>query len=450
MNVLPLRYLPNRYVAGTGVNRCATLIFVAIGATASLFAGAPVNLTFLSAGQTTPTQQCSAAVRVGTIDSFGQASNVAVNTRIYFTGSSSSLAFYTDSGCSNPAPNGVMIQAGTSSKRFFTMGSIIGSALIQVSTSNLGAASQSENIVASIPLPAPPPIPSGGVAGRPIPAPIYGVTLDDVAHLNAEITSLQQLAHMPTARVVFDYSEPPSYYAGPIQQLRGVSYIMGQIADSSDMSKFTVASYQNRTQNYVATLGSQVDVWEIGNEVNGDWLGSNTLGKIETAYDVVSAAGGATAITLFYEGEPTDRYNCISTDNGGNDMFTWINQNFQTQLSPTSRNPETEKIRLGVNYVLVSWYPDQCNNLQPNWSDIYARLAAIFPNSKLGFGEIGTANPQGGSQYEVNLINQFYPLAKNTLLPAGYIGGYFWWYYAEEMVPTTATTLFGVLNTAIR
>jgi hypothetical protein len=81
---------------------------------------------------------------------------------------------------------------------------------------------------------------------------------------------------------------------------------------------------------------------------------------------------------------------------------------------------------------------------------VYSKLASIFPNSKLGFGEIGTANPQGGSTYEVNLINQFYPLAKSVALPPAYVGGYFWWYFAEEMAPTNATILFNALNLAIQ
>ena len=42
-------------------------------------------------------------------------------------------------------------------------------------------------------------------------------------------------------------------------------------------------------------------------------------------------------------------------------MFTWINTYFLA--SPTT---ETEAIRLGINYVLISWYPDQCPGENPN------------------------------------------------------------------------------------
>src|SRR5690349_4275063 len=106
--------LPFFSAFGGLLKRGAILILPAIAATSCVFAGTPANLTFLSAAQTIPVGQCSTAVRVGTTDASGQAANVAVNTRIYFTGSNTSLTFYTDSGCSTPTTNGVVVQAGTS------------------------------------------------------------------------------------------------------------------------------------------------------------------------------------------------------------------------------------------------------------------------------------------------------------------------------------------------
>ena len=85
---------------------------------------------------------------------------------------------------------------------------------------------------------------------------------------------------------------------------------------------------------------------------------------------------------------------------------------------------------------MISWYPDQCRGENPNWSAVYAKLASLFPNAKVGFGELGTANPENGSSYEVNEISTYYPMGKTLAsLPANYIGGYFWWHSAEEMVP---------------
>jgi hypothetical protein len=288
-----------------------------------------------------------------------------------------------------------------------------------------------------------------------VPSAVYGVTLDDVSNTSAELYALKQLAHMPTARIVFDVGEPPSYYLQPLQTLRTAAHIMGELVDSSYMTAYTASSIQTWTENYTQTLSTVVDIWEVGNEVNGNWLsnesnGADVLPKIEVMYDTVAATGAPTAITFFYEGEPTENNNCIAADHGGNDMLTWITDNFSLNLPPSQRPAETERIRLNLNYALISWYPDQCQGENPNWPQVYSRLASIFPNAKVGFGELGTANPRNGSSFEINEIEQYYPMASKVAgLPANYIGGYFWWYFAEELVPWPGS-LGNTLNAAIQ
>ena len=104
-------------------------------------------------------------------------------------------------------------------------------------------------------------------------------------------------------------------------------------------------------------------------------------------------------------------------------MFTWINHRFQLNLPPIQRPAETEKIRLGLNYALISWYPDQCTGERPNWPWVYATLADIFPNAKVGFGELGTANPERGSNFEINEVSTYYPMAKSVSVSADISGG---------------------------
>src|SRR5207244_11779026 len=86
-------------------------------------------------------------------------------------------------------------------------------------------------------------------------------------------------------------------------------------------------------------------------------------------------------------------------------------QQFQLNLPENQRSSETEKIRLNVNYVLVSWYPDQCPGETPNWPWVFGELASILPNSKVGFGELGTANPKYGSCLEIDEITQYHPMS---------------------------------------
>ncbi len=48
---------------------------------------------------------------------------------------------------------------------------------------------------------------------------------------------------------------------------------MGELLDSSDEKKISIAAYNKRVESYLAAFGRDVDIWEIGNEVNGNWTG---------------------------------------------------------------------------------------------------------------------------------------------------------------------------------
>jgi hypothetical protein len=99
-----------------------------------------------------------------------------------------------------------------------------------------------------------------------------------------------------------------------------------------------------------------------------------------------------------------------------------------------------------------------------NWPAIFEKLAGlsgIFPNAYVGFGEIGTANPDYGQPDEINLVNTFYPMVRNGIVWPGtaaqisfmksrYIGGYFWWYAAQEMVPRASSVLYPYLYNAMK
>jgi len=310
-------------------------------------------------------------------------------------------------------------------------------------------------------------IQSGHVAAPP-PTNLWGLTFDTVtptAGLNNVLTSM---AHRPTTRIVFDTNQSASgTYLSPLTTFHANSDIMGELIDSSYMPSYTANSAAAWTQQYYNTLKSVVDLWEIGNEVNGNWLSTcancttqaqyqaEIMSKIEAMYDNITTCGGAgcsgpipkTALTLFYEGEPTDPNNCIAIDHGGDDMFSWINEVFVT-----NKNSETEKIRLGVTYVLVSWYPDQCPNTStPATLDIptvFNKLATDFPNSQLGFGEIGLGTASSCSSSTLtncaflkNLIDTYYSARPGVNgVPMNYIVGNFLWYAAEWLNPWPGVT----------
>jgi hypothetical protein len=252
---------------------------------------------------------------------------------------------------------------------------------------------------------------------------IYGVTIDAINNLSAIVTSLSSLCKKPTTRIVFDEWIPATDYQNAVNQIHNVSFIMGEILDSYYMSQYTVQQFTDRTNEYVNLLGNKVDIWEIGNEINGEWLGntSDVVAKMNSAYNIVKAKNYKTELTLYYN------YNCWSKPQ--NEMFRWA----QTNISQTMKN--------GLDYVLISYYEDDCNNYQPNWQRVFDSLHTIFPNAKIGIGECGTTNTANKAAF----INRYY---KMNITTPKYVGGYFWWYYKQDCVPYT-TTLWNTLHTAI-
>ncbi len=265
----------------------------------------------------------------------------------------------------------------------------------------------------------------------PLPSPLYGVTVDDVSNVNAVVASLAALPRRPTTRIVFDESEPPSYYAQAVPAVHAVSYVLGEILDSSAMTKVTPAQYAQRTSDYLAAFPSGVDLWEVGNEINGNWLGAqaDVASKMTQAFDLVKAAGQHTELTL---------YGC--SDSGATyDMFTWVGANVPPRMLT------------GLDYVLVSYYEGDCGTPRSDWPTVFQQLRQLFPTAGLGFGEVGYVDTQGNDlalqdeSAAAAYLQKYYGM---PIAVPGYVGGSFWWYFAEDMVPDTQP-LFGVLSTAI-
>ena len=241
---------------------------------------------------------------------------------------------------------------------------------------------------------------------------VYGVTIDAVGNLKAIVNSLTGHKVKPTTRIVFDEWVPAADYTQAVNKIHNVSYIMGEILDSYYMNVYSVPQFVDRTNEYLDVLGDKVDIWEIGNEINGEWLGNNdsVVAKMTQAYAIVKGRNKKAALTLYYN------YNCW--EHPQNEMFRWVLNNVPSNM------------RQGLDYVLVSYYEDDCNNYQPNWQRVFDSLHVIFPKSKLGIGECGTSRSNRKREY----INRYYRMQITT---PNYIGGYFWWYYKQDCVPNT-------------
>ena len=241
---------------------------------------------------------------------------------------------------------------------------------------------------------------------------IYGITLDNIDSLNDIVSSLSNLSKKPTARIVFDEWMPATYYLEPCTEIHNVSFIMGELLDSYPYKNYSIIQFTDRCNDYLKTLGNIVDIWEIGNETNGEWLGNkdSVIKKLTIAHDIFKNNNKPTSLTLYYN------HDCWEDSN--NEMFTWVN------------NYLPANIKQGLDYVFVSYYEDDCNNYQPNWNEVFDSLHTLFPNSKLGIGECGTKLKKKKAEY----MQRYYSMNIET---PNYVGGYFWWYYKQDCVPYT-------------
>ena len=207
----------------------------------------------------------------------------------------------------------------------------------------------------------------------------------------------------------------PKDYISLFSEVHKVAYIMAQPVDSFEMNTYkNVESYRKRFEDSYKYLKDYVDIWEIGNEVNGqEWIKENpkfTAKKIYSAYKFIKSKNGITALTPYYF--PPEE-NKISMEN-------WL-----VKYIP-------KDMKSGLDYVFVSYYEDDNDGFQPKWKDIFINLEKIFPNSKLGIGECGNTSQNATKQSKIKMINHYYSMTKYT---TNYVGGYFWWYWVQDCIP---------------
>jgi len=264
--------------------------------------------------------------------------------------------------------------------------------------------------------------------------PLFGVTVDDIGHLGRTVSALAELPDRPATRIYFDVRQPARYYATAVRRISREGAVIGELLDSSDEKAITVAGFQARAESYLHALGARVSIWEIGNEVNGSWTGPYpaVAAKLTEAYDDVAAAGGRTALTLYA--------NNFGPDHCGDGRAELTPAQFSNRYVPA-------RVRHGVGYVLLSYYPTQCGGREPSAAQLRQALRllhGIYPAAALGFGEVGLPNPVTGASLRTARRIMRWAYALNPGLPY-YIGGYFWWYGAEDALRPGAP-----LRTALR
>ena len=265
------------------------------------------------------------------------------------------------------------------------------------------------------PPPLPPPIeqPDPPADPQARPPPVWGVTVDDPWNLAPTVDALSRLPVRATARVVFDEGQRAADYAPLVAELHRVSDVLGELLDSFYVPTLSPAEYVARAEEYLDALGDDVDLWEVGNEVNGEWLGAtaDVVAKVRGAHEAVRSRGKRSALTLYYND------GCWAS--ADHEMFAWTEANLP------------EDLRRGIDLLLVSYYAEDCDGPPPDWAQVFARLAPLFPEARLGLGESGTRD----AARKEEVLRATYALR----LPAEprFVGGYFWWYFSDDMVPAS-------------
>jgi hypothetical protein len=241
---------------------------------------------------------------------------------------------------------------------------------------------------------------------------IWGVTVDDVWNTQPTADALARLPRRATARVVLDVGPAPTEYVEPVTTVHRVADIMGELVDSSRLAEVTLEEYAARTDAFLEALGRVVDVWEIGNEVNGEWTGDSksVAAKIRVSYDAVKARGGRTALTLFY--------NRGCAEDPHREVFRWASEHLPPAL------------RRGIDQVWLSYYEEDCPGVRPDWQAEFDRLGELFPSAALGIGECGAR----GHDRKAEVLERCYRIAVDH---PRFVGGGFWWHFSEDMVPAS-------------
>jgi hypothetical protein len=257
--------------------------------------------------------------------------------------------------------------------------------------------------------------------------PQWGVTFDSISGGNGDLATVRDLVGGDRqdgwVRIVFDLSQRPSSYADEVAAAHGLGlHVVGLFLDSSDMKSVSVGEWQTRVSSYVGGLPS-VDEWEVGNEVNGNWLGSDVAAKVAFAAAYVKSHTGArTLLTLYWQ---------LGEDDATHSMFSWLRANV---------GPET---MAKVDDIGISLYPEE-HPMGVAFDRAITALHAAAPAQRVMVSELGywspdlghtwtwgpAADPEGAGRRQVAALYQ------SAIMGYSYSGGgAFWWYYLAEALP---------------
>jgi hypothetical protein len=226
-----------------------------------------------------------------------------------------------------------------------------------------------------------------------------GLTLESPLALNEQQWGkIEAFTTAVVIRIVFNKDTEPDRYVTVLDRLHSLKfsdsgrrkvYLMGELLDSDFLARYRWVcdraagctadenpsaqshDYKTRIDRYLDVLDKYIDIWEVGNEVNGEWADEGcikdsgdkckykkvegkrvsvvparpdlTAEKIRYAIDKVKEKGKPVALTLIHQPE------CTTWDD--NTMFEWARNNLRPKLDDVT-----------INYLLISYYEDKCES----------------------------------------------------------------------------------------
>lgn len=220
-------------------------------------------------------------------------------------------------------------------------------------------------------------------------------------------------------RIVLDREEPLDSYKPVVEQAHSAGLrVLGQILDSSEMKALDLDQWKERVNVVVSSLPT-IDAWEVANEANGNWLGTDVGAKVTYATRRVKelAPNKQRVLTLLWN---------LGEDVEDDSVFRWLGTLDRATLSE-------------IDVVGLSIYPED-HPMGTAYNRVVSTLHRYAPRARIGITELGYGNDDLGGTWwwgspkhkalGKRNVARFYDHASRVHPYSA--GGTFWWYFLQE------------------
>lgn len=239
---------------------------------------------------------------------------------------------------------------------------------------------------------------------------MIGITFDSIENLERSVESIVE-ANLPyrlCVRLVCDPPLPPSFYRDAVALLEPVCDLVILPVDSSEMSHMSVTDHTRRMDEYMSFFKSRTAVryFEVGNEINGDWCGSDVMTKVNKSLHIAATWGVKTLLTYYMV---------------GNDSVMTSRPEFWLKHYALSLPPEI---------ITLSCYPNQEEFSDGEMLNFFTNAQRYYPGSQLGIGEWGCEGIEAREGDIAREIKRAYSWGSSLLIEtwlSRWCDGVFWW-----------------------